>query len=63
MLRYLKENKEKLVETTAKVVAALIIPGGLIVLSAYELGKYKQRKIDDETNLQENTQTTEESEQ
>lgn len=62
MLKYIKENKSKIVATTTKVVAALIIPGGFIVLAAYELGRLQQRRNDDKTNIQEDTQTTSESE-
>ena len=58
MLRYIKENKEKIIATTAKVVAAIVIPGGLIVLGAYELGKLQQRRIDGETNIQQDTQSS-----
>lgn len=58
MLRYIKENKEKIIATTAKVVAAIIIPGGLFVLGAYELGKLQQRRIDGETNIQQDTQSS-----
>lgn len=61
MFKYIEENKEKIMATVIKVVASIIIPGGFIVWGAYELGKYKQRRTDDEVNLQENTQTTDES--
>jgi len=61
MIDYIKKNKEKIAATTAKVVAALIIPGGLFVLGAYELGKYKQRREDEQTNIQDDTQSSEES--
>lgn len=61
MIDYIKKNKEKIVATTAKVVAALVIPGGLIVLGAYELGKYKQRRKDEQTDIQDDTQSSEES--
>ena len=64
MLKYIKENKSKIVATTTKVVAALIIPGGFIVWAAYELGKLKeqQRNQDDaEANVHNNTQNTSKS--
>lgn len=62
MLKYIKENKSKIIATTTKVVAALIIPGGFVVLAAYELGKLQQRRMDDETNIPENTQVSSEGE-
>ncbi len=44
MLKYIKDNSTDIAATTAKVVAAIIVPGGFIIWGAYEYGKYKQRK-------------------
>lgn len=57
MIDYIKKNKEKIAATAAKAVAALIIPGGLLVWGAYELGRYKQRRTNDKTDIQKDTQT------
>ena len=61
MIKYIKENKTKIMATTTKVVAAFIIPGGLFIWGAYELGKLQQRKKDDKDSVQQDSQNAGES--
>ena len=61
MIKYIKENKNKIIATTTKMIAALIVPGGLIIWGAYELGRFQQRRRDGKFNFQEDSQSSSEN--